>query len=86
MACVPFMSGSEAVKILVVYDSYTGNTEEMAKAVAEGANMAGANVKLKRVEDVKAEDFLENEGFAFGTPTHCGVMSTRMNGLFNEVA
>jgi len=80
------MPRSEVVKVLVVYDSYTGNTEEMAKAVAEGSNMAGANVNLKKVDDVIVEDFLENDGFAFGTPTHCGVMSTRMNKLFNDVA
>ncbi|MEM2374384.1 MAG: flavodoxin domain-containing protein, partial [Thermoproteota archaeon] len=40
------------VKILIVYDSYTGNTEEMAKAVAEGAENAGAKVTLKKVDDV----------------------------------
>jgi len=80
------MSTSEVVKVLVVYDSYTGNTKQMAKAVAEGATTAGANVTLKKVGDVKVKDFLENDGFAFGTPTHCGVMSIRMNRLFNEVA
>lgn len=80
------MSGKEVVKILVVYDSYTGNTEKMAMSVAEGARLAGAEVRLKRVDEVVADDFLENDGFAFGTPTHCGVMSTKMNRLFNEVA
>jgi len=74
------------VKILVVYDSYTGNTEEMARAVAEGAEKAGAKVVLKKVDDVTAEDFFENDGFAFGTPTHCGTMSSKMNTLFTKVA
>ncbi|MBO3839974.1 MAG: flavodoxin domain-containing protein [Thermoproteota archaeon] len=74
------------VKILIVYDSYTGNTEEMAKAVAEGAENAGAKVTLKKVDDVTVEDFLENDGFAFGTPTHCGIMSSKMNRLFTKVA
>jgi len=76
----------EKVRVLVVYDSYTGNTEEMAKAVAEGAEKAGARVVLKKVDEVKVEDFIENDGFAFGTPTHCGVMSSRMNELFTKVA
>ncbi|MDW8033670.1 MAG: flavodoxin domain-containing protein [Nitrososphaerota archaeon] len=74
------------VKILVVYDSYTGNTEEMAKAVTEGARKAGANVVLKKVDEVTSEDFLEYDGFAFGTPTHCGTMSSKMNMLFTKVA
>ncbi|MEM2608454.1 MAG: flavodoxin domain-containing protein [Thermoproteota archaeon] len=74
------------VRILVVYDSYTGNTEEMARAVAEGAKKAGAEVVLKKVDDVTVEDFLENDGFAFGTPTHCGIMSSKMNMLFTKIA
>ncbi len=75
---------TEKVRILVAYDSYTGNTEKMANAVAEGARLAGAEVSLKKVADITANDFLENDGFAFGTPTHCGVMSTKMNELFTK--
>lgn len=74
------------VRILIVYDSYSGNTEKMARGVAEGADAAGAKVVLKKVTDVTFNDFLENDGFAFGTPTHCGVMSTKMNELFNKIA
>ncbi|MGQ9479259.1 MAG: flavodoxin domain-containing protein [Thermoproteota archaeon] len=77
---------SEEVKILVAYDSHTGNTEKMARAIAEGARIAGAKVTLKKVEELTPNDFLENDGFAFGTPTHCGVMSNKMNRLFTEVA
>ncbi|MGC8896605.1 MAG: flavodoxin family protein, partial [Candidatus Bathyarchaeia archaeon] len=77
---------SEKVRILVAYDSQTGNTEKMAKAVAEGASLAGVEVSLKKVADITVEDFLENDGFAFGTPTHCGVMSTKMNELFTKIA
>lgn len=76
----------EKIRILVAYDSYTGNTEKMAEAVAEGARLAGAEVFLKKVSEVTVKDFLENDGFAFGTPTHCGVMSTKMNELFNKTA
>ena len=36
------------VKILVIYDSNTGNTEKMAKAVAEGATSTGAEVETKK--------------------------------------
>jgi len=74
----------EKTRILVAYDSHTGNTEKMAEAVAEGARKAGANVSLKKVSEVTVEDLLENDGFAFGTPTHCGTMSIRMNELFTK--
>ena len=36
------------VKILIIYDSNTGNTEKMAKAVAEGATSTGAEVETKK--------------------------------------
>lgn len=77
---------SEKVRILIAYDSQTGNTEKMAKAVAEGASRAGAEVSLKKVDDITVNDFLKNDGFAFGTPTHCGVASTKMNELFTKIA
>jgi NAD(P)H dehydrogenase (quinone) len=74
----------EKIRILVAYDSNTGNTEKMAEAVAEGARKAGAQVTLKKVSEVSVKDLLENDGFAFGTPTHCGTMSIRMNELFTK--
>ena len=40
-------------KVAVVYWSGTGNTEEMANKVAEGAKAAGAEVEV-----ISADDFL----------------------------
>ena len=36
-------------KMSVIYWSQTGNTEAMARAVAEGAQAAGAEVKLSLI-------------------------------------
>jgi len=72
------------VKILVVYDSVTGNVEKMARAVAEGAREAGAEVKLARVDEVDVDEVPQYDGYAFGSPTHCGTMSTKMNEFFNK--
>lgn len=44
------------VKVLVVYDSRTGNTEQMAKAFAEGAKRAGTKVDIKRAGRTKLDD------------------------------
>ncbi len=74
----------ESVKVLVVYDSLTGNIETMACAVAGGAREAGAQVTLKRVDEVDLEEVPSYDAFAFGSPTHCGTMSTRMNEFFNH--
>ena len=42
------------MKVLIVYYSRTGNTEAMAKAVAEGAESEGVQFQLKRVDCVSA--------------------------------
>ena len=43
-------------KVAVIYWSGTGNTEAMAKAVAEGAKSAGADVDLLTCADVNSVD------------------------------
>jgi len=74
----------EQVKTLIVYDSVTGNVEAMAQAVAEGARSAGALVTLKRVEEVEVDEIPSYDAFAFGSPTHCGTMTAKMNEFFNQ--
>ncbi|GGM42977.1 NAD(P)H:quinone oxidoreductase type IV [Longimycelium tulufanense] len=43
---------TEPVKVAVVYYSSTGNTHTLAEAVAEGAEKAGAEVRLRRVAEL----------------------------------
>ena len=43
-------------KVLVLYYSAYGHIETMAKAVAEGAKSAGAEVTIKRVKELVPED------------------------------
>ena len=43
-------------KIAVVYWTGTGNTEEMAKAIAQGACDAGAEAKAVLVSDFSADE------------------------------
>ena len=43
-------------KILVLYYSSWGHMEQMAKAAAEGARAAGADVTIKRVNELVPED------------------------------
>ncbi|MGD0330029.1 MAG: flavodoxin domain-containing protein [Nitrososphaeria archaeon] len=74
----------ETVRVLIVYDSKTGNVETMAHAVEEGAEEAGALVDLKRVEDVDINTFSSYDAYAFGSPTHCGTMSVKMNDFINN--
>ena len=55
-------------KVAVVYWSGTGNTEAMAKAVAEGAESAGAQVTLLTPDKVNASELSSYEAIGFGCP------------------
>ena len=55
-------------KAAVIYWSQTGNTEMMAKAVAEGAKEAGAEVDLMDVSETNADDAAKYEVLALGCP------------------
>ena len=55
-------------KIAVVYWSGTGNTEAIAKAVAEGAESAGAQVTLLTPDKVNASELSACDAIGFGCP------------------
>ena len=71
-------------QVLVVYDSGTGNTKKMAKAVVEGAEKAGAKVTLKRVQKTKPEEMLSADAVITGSPTYYGQMSASMKQFFDD--
>lgn len=52
----------------VVYWSGTGNTEEMANAIAEGVAAAGGTAKVAAVADFTADDVAGFDALAFGCP------------------
>ena len=45
----------DAVRVAVIYYSATGNVDGLARAVAEGAEEAGAEVRLRHVEELASE-------------------------------
>jgi NAD(P)H dehydrogenase (quinone) len=72
------------MKILIVYDSKTGNTEKMAQAVAKGAENAGATVSVKRAENVKLHEFQDADGIIMGSPTYFGQMSSKLKHIIDD--
>ena len=54
--------------ISVVWWSATGNTEDMALAVARGIEAAGKDVLIKNVNDISVEQALTCDAIAFGCP------------------
>jgi flavodoxin len=56
---------------LIVYYSRTGNTEQMARYIAEGIRIAGHEAELKSVSEVKSElDLSGYDAYIFGCPTY----------------
>ena len=73
-------------KILVAYHSIGGNTEKVARAVAEGAGgVEGVEVVLKSAIEVNAEDFKSADGFALGTPDYFSYMAGMLKDMFDRV-
>jgi NAD(P)H dehydrogenase (quinone) len=74
-----------AVNVLITYHSVTGNTEKMAQGVAEGAKkVSGANVTLKKVSDVTAEDLLAANALIVGSPVYYTSMSGEVKTFFDN--
>jgi NAD(P)H dehydrogenase (quinone) len=72
-------------KILVLYDSRSGNTEKMAQLIGEGAAAIPQTVvRLCKVADAKAEDVVWCDGLAVGSPTNMGLISWKMKRFWDE--
>jgi NAD(P)H dehydrogenase (quinone) len=72
-------------KVLIVYDSKSGNTETMALAVAKGAEQrSGIEVLVKKAEQTKLEDLLAADAIIMGSPTYYGQMSAKLKALIDE--
>jgi NAD(P)H dehydrogenase (quinone) len=72
-------------KILVVYDSKTGNTEKMASAIAGGARQVrGVRVDVKKVENTTLEDLQVADGIILGSPTYYGDMSGKLKEFIDK--
>jgi len=73
-------------KILIMYDSRTGNTEKLAEAVAEGVKrVSGVTVELMRAESVTPEDAIGADGYAVGSPSHFSIMSGKILTLLTDL-
>ena len=72
-------------RILVLYDSKSGNVEKMAELVAAGAlSIPDTEVRVVSVEQAQAADVLWCDGLAVGSPTNMGVLSWKMKRFWDE--
>jgi flavorubredoxin len=71
--------------LLIVYHSQSGNTEAMAKAIAEGAKAAGATVTLKKAVNANDADLLGCDAVAIGTPNYFSYMAGMVKDFFDRI-
>ena len=73
------------MQILVLYYSKTGNTEKLARAVAEGVEQVqGAKALLKSTAKVSKDDFLASQGVIAGSPVYFGLMAADLKRVLDE--
>jgi NAD(P)H dehydrogenase (quinone) len=71
-------------KVLILYQSKTGNTEAMAEAVEAGVRKEGVHVIRKRIEDTNVDDLLEPDGIIIGSPTYFGAPTGEVKKFIDE--
>ncbi len=73
------------LKIVIIYDSKTGNTEKMAKAIAEGAS-DHAEVEVKKIgEAFPLIIMADADGVIFGSPVYYADISNNMKDFLSHV-
>ena len=66
-------------KVLIAYDSRTGNTEQMAAFIAEGVRIGGHEAELRKTSELKNEKALQGyDAYVFGCPTYHRDMTNGM--------
>jgi NAD(P)H dehydrogenase (quinone) len=72
--------------VLVVFDSRTGHTEKLARAVAEGiAEVEGVIGVVRRRDEVRDEEILAASGILLGSPVHWGSESAESKTFLERV-
>jgi multimeric flavodoxin WrbA len=72
-------------KLLIVYNTMTGGTEQMARAAAEGAaSERETRVNLIRASAAGPHEVLESDGYIFATPENLAAMSGLMKDFFDR--
>ncbi len=72
------------MKALIVYDSVYGNTEKIARAIAEAITPSG-EVKVLRAGEANPSELASIDLLIVGSPTHGGRPTPAIQGLLNKV-
>jgi NAD(P)H dehydrogenase (quinone) len=72
------------MKVLVVFDSHTGNTRLMAEAVAQGVRDSGIEAVLKMVDEVSIDELPQVQGMILGSPVYYGLPTGKIKAWIDE--
>ena len=68
------MPEGSTARILVLFDSRGGLTEQLAEAVAEGVRaVAGAELRYRRLDEADPKELLELDALVIGSPNWSGM-------------
>lgn len=71
-------------KVLVTYYSRSGNTEKMARMIADGLATKDVAVDLKKVDEVEIDSLPSYDGFIVGSPNYFGTMAWPVKKFVDE--
>ncbi len=72
------------MKALIIYDSVYGNTEKIARAIAEAITPSG-EVKVLRAGEANPSELASIDLLIVGSPTHAGRPTPAIQDLLNKV-
>ena len=76
---------NDQISILVLYYSKTGNTFQLAEAIAQGVESVGTvQALLRSTDEVTEDDFLESHGIIAGSPVYFGTMAAELKRVFER--
>ena len=66
--------GKRSARILLLFDSRDGLTEQLAAAVAEGVrSVEGAELRYRRLDEAEQKELLETDALILGSPNWSGM-------------
>lgn len=72
------------MKVLIVYDSRSGNTKKMAHAVAKGVSEEGVDVEVKKVDEASVDELPGVDGLILGSPVYYGLPTAKMKEFIDD--